>query len=55
MEGFVQTLNQKLSQRGSNRPAESGRSLVPVIQINTLTMRGEGRRGSEPGKRAGKK
>ena len=55
MEGFVQTLNQELSQRGSNRPAESGRSLVPVIQINTLTMRGEGRRGSEPGKRAGKK
>ena len=55
MEGFVQTLNQELSQRGSNRPAESGRSLVPVIQINTLTMRGEGRRGGEPGKRAGKK
>ena len=55
MEGFVQTLNQELSQRGSNRPAESGRSLVPVIQINTLTMRGEGRRGPEPGKRAGKK
>ena len=55
MEGFVQTLNQELSQRTSNRPAESGRSLVPVVQINTLIARSEGRRATEPGKRVGKK
>src|SRR5919106_2002230 len=30
VEGFVRTLNQELSQRAANRPAESNQSLVPV-------------------------
>ncbi len=38
MEGFVQTLNQELSQRAANRPPES-HSLMPVIQINTISAR----------------
>src|SRR4051794_26358685 len=42
MEGFIRTLNQELSQRAANPSAESGQSLVPVIQINSLSMRGEG-------------
>ena len=39
MEGFVETLNQELSQRASasvNRPL-SNNSLMPVIQINAMT------------------
>jgi len=41
MQGFVSTLNQELSQR-ANRPVESGgNSLVPVIQISSVSsMRG---------------
>ena len=41
MQGFVSTLNQELSQR-ANRPVESGgNSLVPVIQISSISsMRG---------------
>jgi MerR family transcriptional regulator, heat shock protein HspR len=38
IEGFVETLNQELSQRaGRTRPADSNNSLMPVIQINSLT------------------
>jgi MerR family transcriptional regulator/heat shock protein HspR len=38
IEGFVETLNQELSQRaGRNRPTDSNNSLMPVIQINSLT------------------
>ena len=43
VEGFVRTLNQELSQRAANRPAESNQSLVPVIQIHTMVSR-EGKR-----------
>lgn len=51
VEGFVRTLNQELSERGANRPAESSQSLVPVIQINSLAMRGEVKRMPDPSKR----
>ena len=51
MEGFVRTLNQELSERAANRPAENSQSLVPVIQINSVLMRGEAKRGPEGPKR----
>ncbi|HEX3681372.1 MAG TPA: helix-turn-helix transcriptional regulator [Bryobacteraceae bacterium] len=45
IESFVQTLNQELSQRAAAHPrANSGNSLMPVIQISSLTTRAEGKR-----------
>jgi MerR family transcriptional regulator/heat shock protein HspR len=44
VEGFVRTLNQELSERAASKPAETSQSLVPVIQINSLLVRGETRR-----------
>src|SRR3954464_3893234 len=41
IQGFVETLNQELSQRAARRPFENN-SLMPVIQINSLG----GRRGA---------
>jgi MerR family transcriptional regulator, heat shock protein HspR len=50
IQGFVETLNEELSQRAARRPMEN-HSLMPVIQINSMTAaRPEGKRGSE-GKR----
>ncbi|MGI9070336.1 MAG: MerR family transcriptional regulator [Bryobacteraceae bacterium] len=50
IQGFVETLNEELSQRAARRPMENN-SLMPVIQINSMTStRAEGKRGSE-GKR----
>ncbi len=51
MEGFVRTLNQELFDRAANQPAESNQSLVPVIQINSVAMRSEPKRGPEGPKR----
>ena len=53
MEGFVQTLNQELSHRASNRAADTSKSLVPVIHINSLAVR-EVKRGPELIKRRGR-
>lgn len=39
VEGFVRTLNDELRERAAQRPAESSRSLVPVIQINGMPPR----------------
>src|SRR6266700_301661 len=36
IEGFIDNLNQELSQRGAAKPVEN-HSLMPVIQINSLT------------------
>src|SRR5436305_5203553 len=36
IEGFIDSLNQELSERVAAKPAES-RSLMPVIQIHSLT------------------
>jgi MerR family transcriptional regulator/heat shock protein HspR len=47
MEGFVATLNQELSQRVAQRPPDNNHSLVPVIQINSVPPRAEGKRGPE--------
>ena len=49
MEGFIDTLNQELSQRGARRTEENN-SLMPVIQINSVAARPETKRGAE-GKR----
>jgi MerR family transcriptional regulator, heat shock protein HspR len=50
IQGFVETLNQELSQRAARRPMENN-SLMPVIQINSMTAtRAEGKRTPE-GKR----
>jgi len=47
MEGFIRTLNQELSERAGQRPAEAAHSLVPVIEISSLAARGEAKRGQE--------
>ena len=48
IQEFIGTLNQELSQRAAQRPVEHGNSLMPVIQINSVT-----RMTSETPKRAG--
>ncbi len=50
MEGFVQTLNQELSQRAA-RPVEN-HSLMPVIQINAFAARAETKRTPETKRRS---
>ncbi len=49
MEGFIDTLNQELSERSVSKPVED-RSLMQVIQITSLA-RSEGKRTSPEGKR----
>src|SRR5689334_11277258 len=51
IQGFVETLNEELSQRAARRPMEN-HSLMPVIQINSMptAVRQDAKRGSE-GKR----
>src|SRR5438309_11578441 len=50
IQGFVETLNQELSQRAARRPVENN-SLMPVIQIDAVaTTRPETKRAAE-GKR----
>ena len=50
IQGFVETLNEELSQRAARRPMENN-SLMPVIQIHSMTAtRAEGTRTAE-GKR----
>ncbi len=43
MEGFIATLNQELSERAAHRPVDN-HSLMPVIQINSMMQRVEGKR-----------
>src|SRR5438309_5220592 len=43
IEGFIETLNRELSERAaaaSSRPS-SNNSLIPIIQINSLPVKGE--------------
>src|SRR5689334_24977443 len=51
IEGFIETLNQELSQRAAARPADNSRSLMPVIQINAFGTRQESKRPAEPKRR----
>src|ERR1700685_1687600 len=51
IESFVQTLNQELSERAAHRPRESGNSLMPVIQINSLVSRTEAKRPADTKRR----
>ena len=46
IEGFVERLNQEISQRTARRPyeSESRNSLMPVIQINSLVTKTEQKR-----------
>ncbi len=37
IEDFIGTLNQELSQRAAHRPVDNSNSLMPVIQINSIT------------------
>ena len=48
IQEFIGTLNQELSQRAAQRPVEQGNSLMPVIQINSVT-----RQSAENPKRSG--
>ncbi len=49
MEGFIETLNQELSERVAAKPAESS-SLMPVIQMHSLT-RSESKRPADAKRR----
>ena len=46
IEGFISNLNQELSKRATTKPKEEDRSLMPVIQISSLT-RSEGKKPAE--------
>jgi MerR family transcriptional regulator/heat shock protein HspR len=47
IQGFVQTLNQELSERIANKLPDNN-SLMPVIEINSVAFRPEPKRGPEP-------
>ncbi len=51
MESFVQNLNQELSQRTAHVQEHNMTSLMPVIQISTLTTRSEVKRTASDTKR----
>ena len=46
IQGFIQTLNQELSQRAA-QPPSANHSLVPVIQINSVSPSRSGKAASE--------
>jgi MerR family transcriptional regulator, heat shock protein HspR len=50
IEGFIETLNQELSQRAAERVAEN-HTVMPVIQINPMVARSEAKRVSETRRR----
>src|SRR5438270_4037253 len=50
MEGFIANLNQELSERVAAKPPGESRSLMPVIQMPSLT-RNEGKRPTETKRR----
>lgn len=50
IEGFIQTLNQELRARASTR--SDNNTLVPVININSMTSHTETKRTPEPKRRA---
>ena len=50
IQGFVDSLNEELSERAVRRPAENN-SLVPVIQIHSMTARGETKKTGEAKRR----
>jgi MerR family transcriptional regulator, heat shock protein HspR len=52
MEGFIANLNQELSQRVSNSRQAASNTLMPVIQIDSLSMRTDAKKGGV-GKRRG--
>jgi MerR family transcriptional regulator/heat shock protein HspR len=52
IEGFISNLNQELSKRATTKPKDEDRSLMPVIQISSLT-RAEGKKSAGEGKRKG--
>src|SRR3954471_20967533 len=52
IEGFIDTLNQELSQRAANSRQAASNTLMPVIQINSLSMRTDAKKGGV-GKRRG--
>jgi MerR family transcriptional regulator/heat shock protein HspR len=53
IEEFIGTLNQELSQRAAQRPVDNSNSLMPVIQINSVTRASteHPKRGSESKRR----
>jgi MerR family transcriptional regulator, heat shock protein HspR len=55
IEGFIETLNQELSQRAavSNRPVDN-HSLMPVIQINSMPVRADKKSNTDTKQRRGR-
>ena len=52
IEGFISNLNEELSKRATTKVKEEDLSLMPVIQINSLT-KSEGKKAPAEGKRKG--
>jgi MerR family transcriptional regulator, heat shock protein HspR len=50
IEGFIETLNQELSQRAAQRAGDN-HSLMPVIQVNSLASRSDAKRTPETKRR----
>ncbi|MGH9619520.1 MAG: MerR family transcriptional regulator, partial [Bryobacteraceae bacterium] len=44
MQGFVESLNRELSRRAGQRPGEAANSLMPVIEIHSMSVRSESKR-----------
>jgi MerR family transcriptional regulator, heat shock protein HspR len=51
IESFVQTLHQELSQRAGQRSSDHGNTLMPVIQITSLSTKAEPKRPAEAKRR----
>jgi MerR family transcriptional regulator, heat shock protein HspR len=51
IQGFVETLNRELSHRASQGKAGDTNTLMPVIEINSVPVRGEKRTAAEGRKR----
>ncbi|HEX7359508.1 MAG TPA: helix-turn-helix transcriptional regulator [Bryobacteraceae bacterium] len=44
MQGFIESLNREFSRRAGQRPGESANSLMPVIEIHSMSVRSESKR-----------
>lgn len=46
MQGFIESLNREFSRRAGQRPSDSANSLMPVIEIHSMSVRSETKRKS---------
>jgi MerR family transcriptional regulator/heat shock protein HspR len=48
MQGFIESLNREFSRRAGQRPSDSVNSLMPVIEIHSMSVRSESKRPLDP-------